>query len=792
MMKYIYLFIFCFSSTHIIAQTIKGHISSKNAEPVNGITIQLEKTSYATQTLANGDFVLNNVLPGRYTLIASGVGYTAVKRNILVVSGKNIFLNLELDPLSGQLKEVAIVLRKNRYRDQASVYAARMDLKNIENPQVINTVTNQLITEQGSTDLNGIIKNIPGIAKGWSSVSAYYTSRGFNTRNYIRNGVSGYVTADLDMANVEQLEAIKGPSGTLFGSSLVSFGGVLNRITKKPLDTAKIEISYQGGSYDLNRFTADINTPLNKDKTVLFRVNAARHHEGSFQDAGFIRSTFIAPGLFYQASDRLSFFLDAEIYEREGTSQPQITPAGPGPNRLGANNPSALPLDYKRSYSNNTVTLKNPAQSFYGQINFKFSDQWSAQTNLIRTHTENTGNYLTFNLLKGDSSLVRNVSQYPTSLSAITQVQQNFNGDFKIAGLRNRLVIGIEFYQNASSFSSNALNGRGGRKSFDTLNVKGAMPNYGLISPESINSKLAGLVPIYSRTQLTSYSAYASNVLSISDQLSAMLSLRVDRFMNGGTVNFTTNTTTGNYNQTAFSPKFGLVYQVIKDLVSIFSNYTNGFQNVAPVTQPDGTVSTFKPQFANQLEAGVKAELAGDLLTATVSYYDISVKNTLRTDIDRPTFTIQEGTQYSKGVEVDLFSRPVNGLLLNAGFAYNDSRLTSADATVTGLRPVNSGPSKTGNFYASYTLPFSSLKGLGVGFGGNSYSRNYIINNTTAGQFYLNAYTLLNAAVFYNKASYRFGLNADNLTNEKFYNGGFGTITPGGLRRFVATLTVKF
>jgi iron complex outermembrane receptor protein len=791
-MKYLYFFIFSILSTHIIAQTIKGNISSKSAEPIAGITIRLANTNYATQTLENGDFILRNISPGTYTLVASGVGYAANKQNILVVAGKNLFLNLELDPSSGHLKEVTVASGKSSHRNQASAYAARLPLRNIENPQVINTVTNQLITEQAATDLNGIIKNIPGVVKGWSSVSAYYTSRGFNTRNYIRNGVSGYVTADLDMANIEQLESIKGPSGTLFGSSLVSFGGVLNRITKKPLDTTKIEVGYQGGSYDLNRFTADINTPLNKDKTVLFRVNAARHYEGSFQDAGFIHSTFIAPSLFYQVSDRLSFSLDAEIYEREGTSQPQITPAGPGANGLGANNPSALQMDYKRSYSNNTVTLKNPAQSVYGQINYKLSDQWTSQTNLIRTRTENTGNYLTFTLLKGDSSLVRNVSQYPTSLFTITHIQQNFNGDFKIAGLRNRLVLGVEFYQNASAFSSNALNGRGGRKSFDTLNVKRAMLNYTLISPAAINNKLTGLAPTYSRSQLNTYSVYASNVLNITDQFSAMLSLRVDRFMNEGTTNVTTNTTVGNYNQTAFSPKLGLVYQLFKDRVSFFGNYTNGFQNVAPVTQPDRTVSTFKPQFANQLEGGVKAELSGDLFTATVSYYHIKVENTLRTDVDRPTFSVQEGTQYSKGIELDVFSRPITGLLLNAGFAYNDSQLTSADATVTGLRPVNSGPGKTGNFYASYTLPFSSIRGLGLGFGGNFYSRNYIINNTTAGQFYLNSYTLLNAAVFYNKARYRFGLNADNLTNKEFYNGGFGTITPGGLRRFIASLTVKF
>ncbi|EHQ31073.1 TonB-dependent receptor [Mucilaginibacter paludis] len=794
-MKFLYIIILFLFSIPALGQTIKGNITSTDGEPLSNISVKLEGTDFGTRTADNGDFTLRNIKPGTYTLVASGIGYSASKQNLIVINGKNNFMTLELDKATQQLSEVIIGSRRTRQRDKASSIAARLPLSNIENPQSINTVSNQVITEQGATDLNSIIKNIPGVVKAWSSVSAYYTSRGFNTRNYIRNGVSGYSTADPDIVNIEQLVAVKGPSGTLFGSTLASFGGVLNRITKKPFDTTHVEIAYQGGSYDLNRFTADINTPLNKDKTVLLRVNASQHYEGSFQDAGFLRSTFIAPSIFYKASDRLSFSLDAEFYNREGTSLPQITPVGPiqpGSTKIWASNPSQLPLDYKRYYGNNSVTLKDPARSFYGQVTYKISDQWTSQTNLTRTGTENTGNYLTFTLLKGDSALVRNVSNYPASLITISQIQQNFIGDFKLGKLRNRLVVGLEFYQNSSAFASNSLAGSGGRKAFDTLFVTRSMPNYELIGPANIANKLNGLAAIYSSSRVNTYAAYASDVINVTDRLSALLSLRVDRFNNKGTTNTTTNVTTGNYDQTAFAPKFGLVYQVVKDHVSLFGNYNNGFQNVAPATQPDGSVSAFKPQYANQLEGGLKAELAHDLLSATISYYNIKVENTLRPDVLRPTFTVQEGTQFSRGVEIDLFSRPVNGLLINAGLSYNDSKLTSANGTVNGLRPVNSGPDKTVNFYTSYILPFTSMQGLGVGFGGNYYSRNLIVNNTTNGQFYLNSYALFNGAIFYNRPRYRFAINADNLGDKQYYNGGFGTITPGMLRRYMATLTLIF
>jgi iron complex outermembrane receptor protein len=96
--------------------------------------------------------------------------------------------------------------------------------------------------------------------------------------------------------------------------------------------------------------------------------------------------------------------------------------------------------------------------------------------------------------------------------------------------------------------------------------------------------------------------------------LIVLASAHIDRFDNKGTRNITRDTTTGRYSQTAVSPKFGLVYQVVKDQVSLFGNYMNGFQNIAPIVQTDpvtGTTeaSSFKPSQANQWEAGVKVNM---------------------------------------------------------------------------------------------------------------------------------------------------------------------------------------
>lgn len=698
------------------------------------------------------------------------------------------------DSLKVNTLQEVIVTSERKALDRSSETASKLPLKNIENPQVVNTVNHLVIRQQGITNFPDILRNIPGVTRSWASVSPYYSSRGFNVRNYIRNGMTSYAASDVDPANIEQVDMVKGPVGTLFGSSSVSFGGLINRVTKRPFGEKKIVVIYQFGSYDFSRFTVDINTPLNQEKTALFRLNLSHTSDDSFQDAGFLKSTFIAPSLSYKINDNLSLSMEAEIYEREGTSQPQFSPSGPrqnGNTRIWASTPEQLKIDYKKSFSNNSITLANPARNFYGRVDYRLSDQWKMETNFINTYTSNGGNYLTFGIKPGDSILQRIISKMPPSRITTIQLQQNFIGDFKIGSVRNRLVAGVDYYRISNQIESNALNGRGGRPVFDELSISGSNSNYNQINPRLIDDKLAGLNSTSLKSAQNIFGIYFSVVINPIERLSLMLSARFDRFMSDGSTNIVTQVTNGKYNQSSFSPKIGVVYEIIEDQFSVFANYNNGFQNVSPVTQPDGTVSIFKPQYANQSEFGFKSDLLKNKLTATVSYYDIQVTNTLRADENDPTFTVQEGDQYSKGVELDLISSPFEGLFLKAGFAYNDSKYTNAEKAVDGRRPINSGSKNAINWYASYTLGHGKLEGLGVGFGGNYNGKSYIINNTTSGEFFINDYILLNANVFYDTPRFRFSVNAENLANTKYYFGGFGNFTPGMLRRLSASFIVK-
>ncbi|MBE7179037.1 MAG: TonB-dependent receptor, partial [Mucilaginibacter polytrichastri] len=608
--------------------TVSGTITTTDSEPAVGVSVMIRGTSLGTTTNQNGTYTLKNIRPGKHILVISGISISRQEKEFSVNAGESVAVNFTLSLSSQNLQEITVAAEKtNKFKRKSSDMVARMPLKDLENPQVYSTVGKELIQEQVITNFDDVLKNAPGLNKLWSSTgragdgAAYYSLRGFSVQPTLLNGVAGVSNGTLDPANVEKIEVVKGPSGTLFGGALVNFGGLINVVTKKPTDSLSGEISYTGGTYNLNRVTVDFNSPLNKEKTVLFRLNGAYHYEQSFQDNGFRKSIFVAPSLEYRASDKLTFNLNTEFFQGEGTN-----PLFVFLNRtrqLIARTPAQLNMNFNRSYTSNDITLKNPSANIYAQATYKISDQWTSQTNVARSirRSEGYNQYVMF--IGATDTLLNRYAQMQNSVGNTTDIQQNFTGDFHIGSLRNRLVVGVD-YLNTSLVNNNMST-----LLFDQIGTQRNDPRYTAINKLALDARSAtGTAAQKTNTVTNVYSAYASNVLNITDNLLAMASLRVDRFNNKGTYNYTTTLNTGTYLQTAFSPKFGLVYQIIKDKVSVFGNYMNGFRNVAPVTQPLPDIpGTFKPQQANQIEGGVKLSFLHDKISFNASYYDITVSN---------------------------------------------------------------------------------------------------------------------------------------------------------------------
>lgn len=801
---------------------IKGSVVSSAANALSDVNVEVKGLQIGDQTNNRGEFFLRNVPQGNYTLQISYVGYETQHLKVNVQSGETTDVSSVI--LIGKQEELGTVLLRgngngNKFNRNTSVSVAKMPLKQIENPQVYNNITSELLKEQVVTNFDDAIKNASGLTKLWESTgrgndgAGYFSLRGFPVQPTLVNGLPALTNGSPDPANMENIEVIKGPSGTLYGSSLVSYGGLINITTKKPYDYFGGNISYTLGSFGLNRVTADVNTPLDETGDVALRINTAYHSENSFQDAGFNKSLFVAPSLSYKVNDKLSFFINTEFHDSESTNPLMLFVDRGAP--LQANNIEELGYNNELSYTSNDLTAENPSFSLQAQMNYELSESWTSQTAVSTGSAKALGNYsylyetTQFNqgreevpgeLTNLNEGLVftRYISnQNSTTIS--NDIQQNFIGDFEIAGMRNRTVVGLDYFNrkvvdnnsgyvgNGEVYIGNASLQNVNESVYDIYEPANYITNYdsGILSKEGTAGLLENVNRNNSIAEEDIYSAYISNVLNFTPQLALMTSLRLDQFE------------TETNSQTALSPKFGLVYQPVLDKVALFANYMDGFSNVGPrqvdnLETGETRTIVFDPERAKQFEVGTKLNLFKNHLSATLSYYDIQVSNMVMQDADNPFNLVQDGKQYSRGFETSLTASPFDGFNLIAGFSYNDSELTESDqADFLGRRPESAGPETLANFWASYRFAQGNLEGFGIGFGGNYAGENMIFNRQTAGVFTLPSYTILNASLFYNVDKFGINLKLNNLTNEEYYT-GWSTINPQRHRNFAASLTYNF
>lgn len=96
--------------------------------------------------------------------------------------------------------------------------ANKMPLKDIENPQVYNVISKNILKQQAATTFSDALKNATGVSRLWESTgrgsdgAEFYTMRGFSTQPRLLNSMPSFSNGSLDPANVESIEVIKGPS----------------------------------------------------------------------------------------------------------------------------------------------------------------------------------------------------------------------------------------------------------------------------------------------------------------------------------------------------------------------------------------------------------------------------------------------------------------------------------------------------------------------------------------------------------------------------------------------------
>ncbi|MFL9833928.1 TonB-dependent siderophore receptor [Chryseobacterium terrae] len=669
----------------------------------------------------------------------------------------------------------------------------KMPVKFIENPQVYSSIDKGILENQNIFTVDDAYRNVTGLQKMWNPTGragdggSFFVLRGFPSQASTRNGVVAPVTSTIDAINVETLEFLKGPVGTLYGSNVASYGGLINRVTKKTQQNFFGAVSASAGTYNTYRATADINAPITKD--LLFRVNTAYTNEGNFTkpDAKNQYTTF-APSLTWNVSDKLQLNVDYELFRNRVTANPYFFYLSPKTlNQV--NNMKDLErvagLDYKESYTGNDLYMTARNSNIFGNVKWTINNNITSNTYINNSDSYSDGYNPYFSIgydNVSSSYLVTRADQSTNgSKKSWFQIQQNFNFNYDFSnGMKNKTVAGFDYMRTTERLRYKYLN-----SNFDTVAVSGA--DYSGMNAAALSALYADPNKFstwdYIR-DLNTYSGYISNLFTPIEKLHIMAGLRYENNDYLGGMSGTSVEKA--YNQSAFSPKAGIVYEIVKEKFSVFGNYQNSFKSNGYYTSDTaGTTTLSDPERGNQFEGGFKASLFKNRFNATVSYYNIQVKNQLLyTGEYAPNFASvqkQAASTLSKGFELEVNAYLVKGFSLVGGLAYNDTVDES-----TNTRPTTAGSFWNANFNLAYQFVDGKVKGLGFGFGGN-----YASDNNVTGDFILPKYFVLNANAFYDAKKFRIGIKLDNFTNEHYWT-GYSTANPQMLANFLGTIAYKF
>ena len=189
--------------------------------------------------------------------------------------------------------------------DEIIVTATRRAERLQDVPLSITTLSQEDLNERGIVGYEGLATETPGVVLNRASANFNnFTARGIATNGYnanLQSTVAIYIDElpisangnstilDPTLFDVERIEFLRGPQGTLFGAG--SLAGALRILTHKPDPTrfeaaALVDIGLTGADSLRQRYNGMVNIPLIEDELALRIVGFGRHEEGYVDNIG--------------------------------------------------------------------------------------------------------------------------------------------------------------------------------------------------------------------------------------------------------------------------------------------------------------------------------------------------------------------------------------------------------------------------------------------------------------------------------------------------------------------------
>jgi len=658
---------------------------------------------------------------------------------------------------------------ESSYQPLTTVTAAKIEAPLRDIPQTVNVVTSAVMRDQGALTLQDALRNVPGV--GFSNGDGQRDQvniRGFTAiGDQFVDGIRDDALYFRDLSNVEQVEVLKGPAAVLYGRG--SSGGIINRVTKKPLDRSFSEITAIGGTTGTARVEADINQKLGDSAS--FRINGAYEDSDSFRQQGFVERSFIAPSLLLKISDQTKVTLQLEHLDDRRVNDFGMPAINGRPvstsvkTYYGSSNASRD--DYVQSrVTSGTVVLEHILND-----DIKIRNAFRAYNyDLDRNNTVATS------VTTGANPLVnRRYSSVQRQEDGIFN-QTDLTIKAEGLGIKHTLLFGVELAE----------------QNKDTQSGDGANPGaVSLYNPVLTPSNRASLKYTTVNTGVSSTTGlYAQDLVTLNKHWKALVGVRYDSF-DQDTKNHLTQAKLSRKDE-ELSPRAGLVYQP-NDVLSFYGSYTKSFQPSQETFALAANNADMAPEETKNYEIGSRLDMFDGNVTAMASLYRLERTNIKTTDPANNTLLVPVGEQRTDGLELSVLGRLAQGLDLTAGYALMDGRITKSNSFSSGVALEGNRSSLTPEHSANLWLTKRFSNGFGIG-GGAVYMGDQFASASNLVK--LPGYTRFDATAFYETKKYDIRLAVNNIFDKRYFISAHGGAdlynTPGAPMNALLSLRLKF
>lgn len=622
--------------------------------------------------------------------------------------------------------EVTVKGQRTTYRAESANRKATTSV--LDAPQTVQVITEEIITEQGATNLTEALRNSPGVGtfylgeNGTTSTGDAVFLRGSDASGSIfADGIRDIASVSRDTFNIQQIEVLKGAAGADIGRGAAT--GAINLITKRPM----LKDAYSGslglGEGDYARGTVDLNWKLS-DRSAL-RVNLMDQDAGvNGRDSVKNKRWGIAPTIAFGLHTPTEIYLGYMHVEQDNIPDDGVFTIGlPGYSSPDpVNRPylsTAARVDsatwYGTKDDHDTITSDVLSaiveHDFNDRLSLSNTTRWSEtdQEYQLSSFTAPTANLKTPNASDPATwTILRNINNKNAVNKTLTN-QTNLRAQFRTGALEHTVSTGLEFIseeQLSRLYAASAT-------TYPAMSIYKPNPD--------VSGYMRALSGAYNKGKTVTTGVYVNDSIHFGPQWLLTAGLRLDHYktdydvVSAAGVHAPLST-----EDDIISGRLGLDYKPTHDS-SLYASYavTNqppGGANFSLVSTVGATNPDADPQEARTSEIGGKWGLMHNHLLLTGALYRTAYSDTVAQDTDGSYY--HTGEKSVQGVEIGAVGQISKAWSLSTGYTTMKTKTILAPVAADGSQLLAYNPSDALTLWTTYVLRNGLTFGGGATYNG--------------------------------------------------------------------------